>query len=286
MSPGSIRISSTLGFSVNEVAAVAGMAPTEVNHLIDYSRRLPTDAPTPDLLWGRLAVEIKAPGRRRRLAGPASVYAAVIESSLRGSIEASLRRRISDFFCAEFARESSKMLSVALERTAPADTKRIGAWVKSMPADQDIFLSIASTAASEVVSATTSWAVVRDLYEATIENWSPPIFRLESAAASIDLAKLVEGVPDKVRTIFGTRDEVAWSEAMGTDVLRGTKIPVGDVSATLASENGNAKAVLRHYPALTEHKVKVADLYHRAHPRRGRPRGIKEAFPGAVLAAT
>lgn len=68
----------------------------------------------------------------------------------------------------------------------------------------------------------------------------------------------------------------------GAPVLRGTRVPVHDVAASL--ERGiRLDRVLEAYPGLTAAEAELATLYAKAHPPRGRPRRLAELLPDAVL---
>jgi uncharacterized protein (DUF433 family) len=57
----------------------------------------------------------------------------------------------------------------------------------------------------------------------------------------------------------------------GTPVIRGTRIPVYDVAALVAA--GTSTAELKElYPRLTEEQFKLAQVYAKARPLRGRPK--------------
>lgn len=56
----------------------------------------------------------------------------------------------------------------------------------------------------------------------------------------------------------------------GTPVYRGTRIPV-DLVADMLSQGASVQEILEGYPALDENLVKLAPIYVRSFPRRGRP---------------
>lgn len=68
----------------------------------------------------------------------------------------------------------------------------------------------------------------------------------------------------------------------GTPVLKGTRVPVHDVAASLEagiSEN----RILEAYPGLTPSLLDLSVLYARANPLRGRPRREGRVAPGVVV---
>jgi uncharacterized protein (DUF433 family) len=69
----------------------------------------------------------------------------------------------------------------------------------------------------------------------------------------------------------------------GTPVIRGTRIPVHDVAASVAA--GLSKDRIRAaYPGLDDRMIDLAVVYAEAAPPRGRPRSIATAMPdGAIV---
>jgi len=66
----------------------------------------------------------------------------------------------------------------------------------------------------------------------------------------------------------------------GTPVIRGTRIPVYDVAASVAA--GLPRERIRSaYPRLDDHKIELATIYAEATPPRGRPR--RPLMPGSGL---
>jgi uncharacterized protein (DUF433 family) len=57
----------------------------------------------------------------------------------------------------------------------------------------------------------------------------------------------------------------------GTPVIRGTRVPVYDVAASVAS-GIPMERILSAYPSLKRKQVELATLYVDANPQRGRPR--------------
>jgi uncharacterized protein (DUF433 family) len=68
----------------------------------------------------------------------------------------------------------------------------------------------------------------------------------------------------------------------GTPVIRGTRIPVHDVAASVAA--GLSKERIRAaYPALDDRMIELAAIYAEATPARGRPRSVAAAMPDATM---
>jgi len=70
----------------------------------------------------------------------------------------------------------------------------------------------------------------------------------------------------------------------GAPVIRGTRIPVHDVAASVAT--GLSKERIRAaYPGLDDRMIDLAVVYAEATPPRGRPRSVATAMPGAAIVA-
>jgi uncharacterized protein (DUF433 family) len=70
----------------------------------------------------------------------------------------------------------------------------------------------------------------------------------------------------------------------GAPVIRGTRVPVHDVAASIAA-SAPIERVLAAYPSLDADKVELATLYAEANPLRGRPRA-GAALPAGAVAVT
>jgi uncharacterized protein (DUF433 family) len=68
----------------------------------------------------------------------------------------------------------------------------------------------------------------------------------------------------------------------GTPVIRGTRVPVYDVAASVAAGIPMDR-ILEAYPSLDADKVELAAIYAEANPVRGRPRSSDELPKDATL---
>jgi uncharacterized protein (DUF433 family) len=68
----------------------------------------------------------------------------------------------------------------------------------------------------------------------------------------------------------------------GTPVIRGTRVPVYDVAASVAA-SVPIKRILSAYPGLNLEKIELATLFVEAYPPQGRPRPRAELPKGAVI---
>jgi uncharacterized protein (DUF433 family) len=107
---------------------------------------------------------------------------------------------------------------------------------------------------------------------------------------TVDLGPFVAAADERTRKLEKARAMVvADPEILGgaLPVIRGTRIPVYDVAASLAAGDSPDK-LLTTYPGLTREQVELAALYASADPPRGRPhRPLAERLPpGARMIAS
>jgi uncharacterized protein (DUF433 family) len=90
---------------------------------------------------------------------------------------------------------------------------------------------------------------------------------------TIDLAPFWKGVDERLLRLNAARAQVAIDEEIlsGTPVIKGTRVPVYDVAASVAAGIPMLR-ILAAYPSLNQEQVELAALYADANPQRGRPR--------------
>jgi uncharacterized protein (DUF433 family) len=100
------------------------------------------------------------------------------------------------------------------------------------------------------------------------EDWT---FRDEFLA--IDLAPFVRRTAERLARLLQAREAVDVSPEVlsGTPVIRGTRVPVYDVAASVAA-GVSRERILAAYPSLDAEKIELASIYAQATPPRGRPR--------------
>jgi uncharacterized protein (DUF433 family) len=101
---------------------------------------------------------------------------------------------------------------------------------------------------------------------------------------TIDLAPFVLRTKDRMDRLASARQMVVSDPEIlgGAPVVRGTRIPVNDVAASVA--NGfPVERILAAYPSLDEDKIELAAIYAEANPVRGRPRSSDELPKGATI---
>jgi uncharacterized protein (DUF433 family) len=92
---------------------------------------------------------------------------------------------------------------------------------------------------------------------------------------AIDLGPFVRSAGERMDRLTEARDMVEMSPGIlgGAPVIRGTRVPVHDVAASVAA-GLQLQRIIEAYPSLDSHKVALAAFYVEANPLRGRPRTI------------
>ncbi|MCC6913246.1 MAG: DUF433 domain-containing protein [Rhodospirillaceae bacterium] len=104
--------------------------------------------------------------------------------------------------------------------------------------------------------------------EATITDWT-----IEETFFTVNFDKFFEETTKRYAVLMEARELVVEDPEIldGTPVIRGTRVPVYDVAASL--EKGVSKERLRSaYPSLDDRSIELARVYAEASPLRGRPR--------------
>jgi len=103
---------------------------------------------------------------------------------------------------------------------------------------------------------------------------------------TIDLAPFVRQTKEQMDRLAAAREMVVSDPDTlgGVLVIRGTRVPVYDVAASVAA-GLPVKRILAAYPSLDAGRVELAAIYAEANPVRGRPKSSAEFPKGAVVAA-
>lgn len=111
------------------------------------------------------------------------------------------------------------------------------------------------------------------------EDWT---FRDEFL--TIDLAPFLRKTSERLARLKQARAMVVTSPDIlsGTPVIRGTRVPVYDVAASVAAGIPMDR-ILAAYPSLDADKIELAALYAAAVPPRGRPRQSYALPEGSVI---
>ena len=123
----------------------------------------------------------------------------------------------------------------------------------------------------------TSW---RELRAMGRDDWS-----VRHDFLTVDLAPFVTGSADRHEQLGAAVEMVTRSPDVlgGMPVIRGTRIPVRDVAASVAAGHPRER-ILEAYPSLSGDQIHLAVLYAQANPTRGRPRTSLAVPAGAKVA--
>ena len=90
---------------------------------------------------------------------------------------------------------------------------------------------------------------------------------------TIDLAPFWKGVDERMVRLNAARAQVIEDNEIlsGTPVIKGTRVPVYDVAASVAG-GIPMERILSSYPSINREQVELAALFAEANPQRGRPR--------------
>lgn len=101
---------------------------------------------------------------------------------------------------------------------------------------------------------------------------------------TIDLLPFVKSTSERLDDLAAAREIVSTSEDIlgGTPVIRGTRVPVYDVAASVAAGHAPER-ILAAWPSLDAEKVRLAVIYAEANPLRGRPRVSGDLPEGPVI---
>ena len=90
---------------------------------------------------------------------------------------------------------------------------------------------------------------------------------------TIDFAPFWTSVDERLQRLNAARAQVSMDDEIlgGTPIIRGTRVPVYDVAASVAAGNP-IERILSSYPSLNREQVELAALFAEANPQRGRPR--------------
>lgn len=103
---------------------------------------------------------------------------------------------------------------------------------------------------------------------------------------TIDLTPFVRRTHERMDRLAAARALIVSDPDVlaGTPVVRGTRIPVYDIAASVAADIPIDR-ILAAYPSLDADTIALATIYAEANPARGRPRASAELPAGAVIIA-
>lgn len=100
----------------------------------------------------------------------------------------------------------------------------------------------------------------------------------------VDLRPFIRSVGERWERLAAAEEMVVSSRHIlgGTPVLKGTRVPVHDVAASVAAGTDRNR-ILEDYPSVTPEQLDLAVIYADANPPRGRPRGPSPPPAGARI---
>lgn len=113
---------------------------------------------------------------------------------------------------------------------------------------------------------------------------TPEAQTIQDEFLTIDLAPFHKEVEERLERLRAAQEIVVSDPEIlrGTPVIRGTRVPVYDVAASVAS-GVPMERILSGYPSLKRKQVELAALYVEANPQRGRPRQKTSLPPNAKV---
>jgi uncharacterized protein (DUF433 family) len=113
------------------------------------------------------------------------------------------------------------------------------------------------------------------------EDWT-----VQDEFLTIDLAPFVRRTNERMDRLAAARELVTSDPDIlsGTPVIRGTRVPVYDIAASVLAGLPMDR-IVEAYPSLDADKILLAAIYAEANPARGRPRSPDELPKGAVILA-
>jgi uncharacterized protein (DUF433 family) len=104
---------------------------------------------------------------------------------------------------------------------------------------------------------------------------------------TIDLAPFWKNVDERLVRLNAARAQVSIDDEImsGTPVIKGTRVPVYDVAASVAA-GFPMERILSSYPSLNREQVELAALFAEANPQRGRPRQHLIPAAGAKIVSS
>lgn len=111
------------------------------------------------------------------------------------------------------------------------------------------------------------------------EDWT-----MRDGFLTIDLLPFVQATGARLADLIAARENVTVSQEIlgGTPVIRGTRVPVHDVAASLKAGQAMER-ILEAWPSLDAEEVRLAAIYAEANPLRGRPRVSGSLPQGATI---
>ncbi len=104
-------------------------------------------------------------------------------------------------------------------------------------------------------------------------DWTTSTKIVKNGFLTVDFAPFWNSVDERLFRLNAARTQVYVDDEIlsGTPVIKGTRVPVYDVAASVAA-GIPMERILSSYPSLNRDQVELAALFAEANPQRGRPR--------------
>ena len=128
--------------------------------------------------------------------------------------------------------------------------------------------------------------ITADMADRPFAGWRKADWSVRDGFLTVSLSDFVAEADDRSARLAAAQDMVVEDAAIlgGTPVIRGTRIPVHDVAASVA-KGMSRECILAAYRGLDETMLDLAVLYAEANPVRGRPRRLASLPADAVVTA-
>lgn len=115
-------------------------------------------------------------------------------------------------------------------------------------------------------------------------DWIEHSCEIREEFLTINLAPFLKRTRERLSRLLAARELVIKDPSIltGTPVIKGTRIPVYDVAASV-SAGLSLKRIREAYPGLSDNNIELAALYSEANPPRGRPRHPAKPPAGSVI---
>jgi uncharacterized protein (DUF433 family) len=128
--------------------------------------------------------------------------------------------------------------------------------------------------------------ITGDMEHRPLASWRKADWTIREGFLTVSLDEFVAEADDRSAKLEAAQDIVIEDPEIlsGTPVIRGTRIPVYDLVASVAAGLSRER-ILAAYPGLDETTLDLALLYAEANPVRGRPRRFAALPPNAAVVA-
>jgi len=118
----------------------------------------------------------------------------------------------------------------------------------------------------------------------TLDSLAEADWMVRDELLTIDLAPFFLRAKDRYEQLSAARAMVISDPEIlgGVPVLRGTRVPVHDVAASVAADLPMSR-ILAAYPSLNPAQIALAAIYAEANPARGRPRNADKLPKDSVV---